>query len=176
LIVSDDTSAPRNVLVIGIGNEFGSDDALGLLAARELKARATEGCEILENDGSGIALIDCCSGARAIILIDASSSGAEPGSLRRFDATSQRLPATLSLHSSHAFGVAEAIELARVLRRLPPRLIVYAIEGSDFRAGTGVSAAAQAGVPALVDRVMADIRDLGWGSGLAGYSAGRSSS
>ena len=41
--------------------------------------------------------------------------------------------------STHAFGVADAVELARALGRLPGRLDVYAIEGASFTAGDSLS-------------------------------------
>ena len=41
--------------------------------------------------------------------------------------------------STHAFGVAEALELARALNRLPPCLLIYGIEGKNFAMGTGLS-------------------------------------
>ena len=73
------------------------------------------------------------------MVVDAAASGAPPGSVRRFEAHAAPLPAHLLRSSTHAFGVAEAIELARALGRLPPILDVYAIEGSDFSAGAGLS-------------------------------------
>jgi hydrogenase maturation protease len=45
--------------------------------------------------------------------------------------------------------VAEAIELARELDRLPARLRVYAIEGSDFAAGARLTPAVERAVAAL---------------------------
>ena len=37
--------------------------------------------------------------------------------------------------STHAFGVGDAVELARALGRLPRRVVVYGVEGADFAAG-----------------------------------------
>src|ERR1039457_2451863 len=41
--------------------------------------------------------------------------------------------------STHAFGVAEAVQLARVLERLPRRLLIYGIEGRRFDLGSAPS-------------------------------------
>ena len=43
------------------------------------------------------------------------------------------------VHSSHRFGVPEAVALARTLGRLPPRLIVIGITGADFGFGDELS-------------------------------------
>src|SRR3954452_13627171 len=53
------------------------------------------------------------------------------------EAAKQPIPRTMFNCSTHDLGVAEAIELARAFGKLPPRLIVYGIEGRDFDEGTG---------------------------------------
>jgi hydrogenase maturation protease len=49
------------------------------------------------------------------------------------------LPRELFHHSSHLFGIAEAVEMARSLGRLPLRLLVYGIAGEHFSYGEGLS-------------------------------------
>ena len=75
--------------------------------------------------------------------MDAVSTGAEPGTLHRFDATAEPLPAELFRSSTHALGVADAVELARELDRLPARLAVYGIEGENFETGEGLTPAVE---------------------------------
>jgi hydrogenase maturation protease len=70
-----------------------------------------------------------------VVVVDAAQSGAPPGTVRRFDARAAPVPARLLRSSTHAFGVPDAIELARTLGRLPAALDVYAIEGAAFAAG-----------------------------------------
>ena len=55
--------------------------------------------------------------------------------------------------STHAVGLAEAIELARTLGRLPARLVVYGIEGERFEAGTGLTPAVSAALAAVAAAV-----------------------
>jgi hydrogenase maturation protease len=63
-----------------------------------------------------------------------------------FDALNQQLPENLFNYSSHLFGLAEAIRLARVLGRLPEQLIVYGIEGVRFGYGEGLTLSVAAAV------------------------------
>ncbi|HET8758253.1 MAG TPA: hydrogenase maturation protease, partial [Solirubrobacteraceae bacterium] len=120
--------------MIGVGNAVRGDDAAGLLAARALGG--------VELEGDPSALIDLFDGLDAAVVVDAVRSGAAPGTVRRFDAAGGPLPAAIrSSTSTHLVGIAEAIELARTLDRLPPRLTVYAIEGERFEAGAPVSPA-----------------------------------
>ncbi len=134
-----DISQLSPVLVIGVGNDYRSDDAVGLAIVRTLKAKELPGTLCLESDGDGTSLIDTWSHGSRVIIIDAISSGAQPGTIYRFDVLTQPLPASYSFSSTHAFGVAEAIQLARTLDQLPASLIVYGIEGKKFVAGTELS-------------------------------------
>jgi len=127
------------VLVIGIGNAYRRDDGAGLVVASRLRDQSSSSLRILEHNGEGTDLMNCWEGADAVILLDAVHSDAKPGTLHRWDAGLRPLPTRAFRGSSHAFSLAEAIEMARVLRRLPQRLIVYGVEGRDFKAGTGLS-------------------------------------
>lgn len=137
-------------LIIGIGNPDRGDDAAGVLAAR----RVHRGRVIEWADCS--ALLDLWEDASDVIVIDAMRSGRPPGTIQRFDAWSERLPAG-GFVSTHAMGVAETVEMARALDRLPDRLVVYGIEASDVTAGASPCpevCAAAADVAAEIDRAL----------------------
>ena len=143
--------------MIGIGNEYASDDSAGLLAARRLKDRAPVGATIVEHGGEGAGLMECWRGAAAVVLVDATSSGAEPGTISRFDVTLNPLPAREFARSTHAFGLPEAIEVSRSLGEFPGRLVVYGIEGRNFSAGCGVSPEVSAAIETVVQRLLQEI-------------------
>jgi hydrogenase maturation protease len=69
----------------------------------------------------------------------------------------EALPVILAETSSHAFGVAHAIEMARVLGCLPAQLIVYAIEGRSFDWGSPLSPEAEAAARAVAERIIASV-------------------
>lgn len=125
------------VAVIGVGNAEGGDDGAGLEAARLVSE--DRGLRVHAYDGEAIGLLDLWDGAEAVVVIDAAWSGAPPATIHRIDASVHEVPITLGRASSHAIGVLEAIELARALDRLPPRVILYGIEGARFDTGTGLS-------------------------------------
>ena len=141
------------ILLIGIGNEYRSDDGAGLAAIRALKAKGLPGTHFKECAGDGADLIEIWKQAQMVILIDAVSSGAPPGTIYRFDALTQPMLACYSFHSTHAFGVVEAIELARALHVLPACLIIYAIEGKNFTTGMGLSPEVEKAVQQVVERI-----------------------
>ena len=147
------------ILLIGIGNEYRSDDSIGLHVIRALKKQNLSETIIVESSGDGAELIEFFSSARMAIVIDAVSSGRKPGTIYEFEAHKQPVPAQLSFQSTHAFGVGEAIELARVLEQLPPILLVYAIEGANFSPGFELTPEVEEAAYKVVEQVGDKIHD-----------------
>ncbi|MGE3539841.1 MAG: hydrogenase maturation protease [Candidatus Tectimicrobiota bacterium] len=149
---------PPGWLVIGIGNAWRGDDALGLVAARRLRALLPAQVSIVEASGDGTSLLTLWAGADQVILIDAVQSGAPPGTVQRFTVHTAPLPSHTFRMSTHAFGLAEGIELARALGQLPAVCLVYGIEGSVWERGAALSPAVEASVQEVVRRVQEDVR------------------
>ena len=126
------------IVVIGIGNALRGDDGAGVAVAERLHA--------VTCDEEPSRLIEAWEGADAAVLIDTVVSGAPPGTVHRFDASDGPIAARELRSSTHAIGLAETIELARALGRLPRRVVVYGIEGASFEAGAPLS-------PEVVDAV-----------------------
>jgi hydrogenase maturation protease len=143
--------------LIGVGNRFRRDDAAGLEVAWRLRATHPPGIRILEEEGEPASLIASFALMKEVLIIDAVSTGGRPGDLYRYDATGEPLPAETFRSSTHALGIADAIELARELDRLPHRIAVYGIEGESFEAGEGLSPAVEATVSALVAELHAEL-------------------
>ncbi|NUT54028.1 MAG: hydrogenase maturation protease [Saccharothrix sp.] len=148
-------------VVVGVGNEFRRDDGVGPAVARAV-ARLGVPAEI--SDGDPVRLMEAWGQAEVVVVVDAiRCTPARPGHVHRVSVAGAGEPAT----SSHGFGVPEAVELARVLDRLPRRLVVLAVEVSDVAFGSGLSTPVAAAVPALVDevlRVVAAARSAGLGA------------
>jgi hydrogenase maturation protease len=144
------------LLVIGVGNEFRRDDGVGLVVARRI-AQECPDVTVIEQSGEGAALMEAWQSDETVYLIDAVSSGAAPGTIHRFSAHEQEIPAQFFSYSTHAFSVAEAIEVARVLNHLPPRLVVYGVEGQDFGSGLGLSATVEQAAHRLTARILEEI-------------------
>jgi hydrogenase maturation protease len=152
------TADPSVPLVIGVGQEQRGDDAAGLWVARRLTERSP-GLRVVEHDGDGMDLLLSFEGAERVVLVDAVVSGErEPGAVHRFDAARGPLPAALFAGtSSHALGVAEAIELARAMERLPERVVVYGIEGGCFDTGAAPGPAVIDAVDRVAERVWSEL-------------------
>jgi hydrogenase maturation protease len=142
------------VVVIGVGNPMRADDAAGVLVARRLRPR--RGVENLEQSGEATEMLEALRGRAAALVIDA-ASGTEPGRLHRLDAAAQALPQGLFGCSTHGFGVAEGIELARALGVLPPVCVVYALEGARFETGGAMSQAVAFALAQAASRVESEL-------------------
>ena len=151
---------PPRVRFIGVGNACRGDDAVGLVVARRLQENPLDGVTIVPTDGEGTALLALWEDTDAVVLVDAVRTGARPGTLHRFAVGTQPLRAMFSRVSTHAFGVAEAIELARALGQLPPALVVYGVEGATFEMGGGLSAMVAAVLPQAVAQVRQELLAL----------------
>jgi len=127
------------VRLIALGNELRRDDGVGPALVDLLRKKLPPETEIVAFNGDGAALMEVWQGAPRVVVIDAVRSGAPPGTIHRLDAVSQTIPSDFFHYSTHAFSLAEAVELARRLGRLPDELLIFGIEGSDFGAGQGLS-------------------------------------
>jgi hydrogenase maturation protease len=140
-------------VVIGVGNGWRGDDAAGLEVARRIATAGPDGVRAVALEGEQSGLLEAWTAADDVAIVDACASGAAPGTLHRHDARAAPLPAHLSRSSTHAFGVAEAVELARALDRLPRTLTVYAIEGGSFALGERLTPPVARAVGALADEL-----------------------
>jgi len=152
---------PGDCRVIGIGHPDRGDDAAGRVVLARLRAHLPAGVAASEADGEATDLLDRLDGARHAILVDASLADAPPGTIIRFDAATAPLPSGQFGMSTHGFGLAEAIELGRVLNRLPERCTVFAIVGRSFDLGAGLSAPVAAVIDEVATRVLAEIASTG---------------
>lgn len=118
-------------LVIGVGNRDRGDDALGPNVADLFARRHEVETLVAEGDLSDLSLR--WDPDQRVVIIDAMSSGCRPGSIFEIDGLDRELPIGCGTVSSHGVGLAEAIELARVLDRLPRQLTILAIEATSFR-------------------------------------------
>ena len=147
-------------LIIGVGNEFRGDDAVGICVARRFAALKLPDMRVIEQTGEGADLIEAWQTTECVYLVDAVSSQGLIGSIYRFEAHEQPLPAHQFGISSHAFGVAEAIEIARSLGQLPSKLVVFGIEGSNFEIGSSLSPAVTQAAENVIRQLLQEIGAL----------------
>ncbi|MFP4635589.1 MAG: hydrogenase maturation protease, partial [Nitriliruptoraceae bacterium] len=110
-----------NTLVVGLGHPDRGDDAAGWLVADLLERRAQLTVRRLCADPSTLLTEPWWLEARRVVLIDAVRTGAEPGTVHRFDLDELLDASPVTGAGTHDLGIATTLRLARSLDRLPER-------------------------------------------------------
>jgi hydrogenase maturation protease len=155
------TGSGISTVVIGVGNEFRSDDGVGPAVAAEIGRRGLPGTRVVLSDGEPASLLEAWDGADLAVVVDAVRvDPPTPGRIHRSDAGPWLHGGNAA--TSHGLGVPEALLLGRALDRLPGRLVVFAVEAASLDLGAGMSPPVAAAVGPAVTAVLAE---LGAGSG-----------
>ncbi|HTT53474.1 MAG TPA: hydrogenase maturation protease [Streptosporangiaceae bacterium] len=146
----------RSAVVIGIGNPYRHDDGIGPAVADAIGRLQLPGVRVVLSDGEPASLLAAWAGAGLAIVADAARSEPPcPGRIHRL--TGNELGGESTGASSHGFGVRYALRLGQALDRQPGQLVVIAVEGTDFTAGTGLSGPVTTARTAAVAAVRAEL-------------------
>jgi hydrogenase maturation protease len=138
-------SGSAEVAVIGIGNDYRHDDAVGLEVARRVRRANVSRAAVVIGVSDDFALHSAWQDRGAAYVIDCTKSGRPPGTIHRFEAADEAIPAEIfNSLSTHTLNLPRAIELSRSLGRLPRGLTIFGIEGADMSQGRGLTAAVEA--------------------------------
>ncbi len=137
-------------LVIGVGNRDRGDDGVGPAVVDELRRRGIP-VETVIREGDLADLAVVWRGHDDVVIVDACRSGRPVGTVEVIDPT-DAVPA--APWSTHGLGVAEGVELARRLGRLPRSLRIVGVQGTRFDPGP-LSPELRSALAAVVDRVAA---------------------
>ena len=148
-----------STLVVGVGNEYRGDDGFGIAVADALGTSLAPYAEVTMVRGDGLSLLDLWDGYHRVIIVDAVAVDRPPGTVLAFDVSETGLPTELSGTSTHALGPAGAVEMARNLGTLPPRVEILAAAGACFETGAPMSAPLRAVVAAVAERIAAMVTE-----------------
>jgi hydrogenase maturation protease len=140
-------------LIIGCGNLLRGDDAVGPVAVRRLlDAGLPDGTEVADGGTSGMDVAFRMRGADRVVLIDACTSGGEPGTLYRLDGADVEVLPPLEGINLHSFRWDHALAFGRWLLKdeYPNRIEVFLIEAGGFEFGAPLTPAVDAALEELV--------------------------
>lgn len=144
-------------LVLGLGNELLSDDAVGIFAARALKEKLSDKVDVIESSLAGLALLDFFIGYERVIVIDAVKTGRRPpGTI--YELSPEDLDSVMA-PSPHYAGLPELLAVAKQLNLdFPKEIRIFALEVEDpYTIGGGLSAPVRETLKELVQRVYTQI-------------------
>jgi hydrogenase maturation protease len=114
-------------LVLGLGNEYAGDDAVGVLAARALRGELARDADVVESAASGLALLEVFAGYDRAVVVDSIRTGRSPAGTIVETGFAELGP--VRAPSLHQAGIPELAAVARRLgMRFPDRTRVLAVE------------------------------------------------
>lgn len=142
--------------ILGLGNDWASDDGAGPAVVRRLQEHDLGGVTYRITPYPDPTLVDWLADVDALIVVDAVSSGAAPGTIHHLDWRPGLLEARgIEQISAHGFGLREVLALAESLGRLPDRVTLWGVEVAATGPGPELSPPVAAAVDELVRRLTA---------------------
>lgn len=120
----------NNTLLLGIGNDILGDDAVGLLAVRELKQEFEQYVSVGEAMMGGLKLVEVLEGYERVLILDAIMTGKNPpGTI--LEITKEEFNKTVAI-APHFVSLPEAIEFAKKIgMRFPEVIRILTMEIAD---------------------------------------------
>lgn len=146
----------RRTLIIGLGNPLLRDDGVGLRVVAGLRdRRLPPGVELAEDTHGGLRLMERMIDYDRAVVVDALTSGAAPGTIRRLAIDGRP---TRHSASSHDVDLPTALAVGRKSGAHLPAdddVILIGIEAEDVETfGETMTPAVEAAVPAAVEAVL----------------------
>lgn len=164
----------KQILVAGVGNAWLQDDAFGGEVARRLEADGVpDGVTVMDFGTGGLDLAyELIRGYDALLLLDASRQGGEPGTLYVMEPQREEFGGALEDGDSidpHDMTPETMLRFVSALGGWPGKVIVIACEpGAIDEPGFGLTAPVAAAVGAACDFVRRTIAELQTDAAYAG--------
>jgi len=149
----------RRIVVLGVGNELRSDDAVGVLVARRLASLDLgEGVEVMEGHTGGLNLLFDIEDADWAIVVDAVDMGSQPGQVEVFEAAEADVRVVERTASLHHVALADVLQLAE-MTGVDTRVTLVGIQPQLTLPGEGLSEPVAAKLDEVVELVRGMVED-----------------
>ncbi len=143
--------------VVGIGNYFRGDDAVGLHIARRVAQWADPNVKVTTYHDTVLPLLDLFAADRHILVVDAVRSATKPGTVYRLDLLTHLENRNFAFPSNHLLDLPAIVGLARELDRLPAALLLVGVEAESVARGAPLSASVKDAIPSALAAIRACI-------------------
>jgi hydrogenase maturation protease len=156
----------KRILVAGIGNAWLSDDGFGGEVVRRLEQRELPpGAAVFDFGTGGLDLAyEVMRGYDALVLVDVSRQGGEPGTLYVMEALEEEVEAGIEdgqVVNPHGMDPQTVLRFVKTLGAWPGKVMVVACEPARVEEmGIGLSDEVARAVDGAVDLLVGTIRDL----------------
>ena len=156
----------KRILIAGIGNTWLGDDGFGSEVVKRLEARQLPSGTVVFDFGTGglDLAYEVMRGYDALLLIDVSRQGGEPGTLYVMEALKDDVEAGIEdgqMINPHAMDPQTVLRFVKTLGAWPGKVVIVACEPAEVEEmGMGLSPAVQSAVDAAVGLVIETIEEL----------------
>jgi hydrogenase maturation protease len=156
----------KRILVAGIGNAWLKDDGFGSEVVKRLESRTLpEGAAVFDFGTGGLDLAyEVMRGYDALLLIDVSRQGGEPGTLYVMEALEEDVAAGIEdgqVVNPHGMDPQTVLRFVKTLGAWPGKVVVVACEPEQVEEmGLGLSEGVARAVDGAVDLVIETIEEL----------------
>lgn len=156
----------KQILVAGVGNAWLQDDAFGGEAARRLEAHELPpGVSVMDFATGGLDLAyEVMRGYDALLIIDVSRQGGEPGTLYVMEPEEEAVPSAIEdgeLLNPHGMDPQTVLRFVKSTGAWPGRVVVIACEPAEVEEmGWGLSDEVGDAVQRAVDLVLETAQGL----------------
>jgi hydrogenase maturation protease len=146
---------PR-ILIAGVGNLLLQDDGLGPHAIARLQAEYDFGdeVELLDIGTPGLDFVDYLVGREVLIMIDALSSGGEPGEMLTFDKAQLKEFLPNMRLSAHQPCLQETLHTAETAGIDLKQILLVGVVGHSFDVGTELGPYVSRALPEVLELVV----------------------
>ncbi|HXB66109.1 MAG TPA: hydrogenase maturation protease [Solirubrobacteraceae bacterium] len=154
------------ILVAGVGNHWLGDDGFGGAVARRLAQRELpEGMVVMDAGTGGLDLAyEVMRGYDALVILDVSRQGGEPGTLYVMEADEQSVGGTIEdgeLINPHGMDPQTVLRFVRSIGAWPGLVIVIACEPTEVEElGLGLSTRVEDALQRAVELVIETVGEL----------------
>lgn len=144
--------------VIGIGNLLRADDGIGIHVVRKLKEERPD-IDAIDVSTAEIEILEHIRGRGKVIIIDAITTGAEPGTIHKIQ------PRDLGSEEfrSHGLSLSTTLMLGSQLypEGMPKELVVLAVEAEDIDSFSNeLTYKVKSAIPRLLEEIDNEFKDM----------------
>lgn len=150
-------------VILGLGNRIESDEALGSLVCERFDLEPSllaglpdpEAVQVIDGGTVGLGLLPHLVDLDGLVVVDVINANAEPGTL--IDLEGSSLMRKEQVISVHDLGAGELLGALYLMEAWPRRVRVVGLEPLAIELGLELTAPVAAGVPGLIDVVVAHV-------------------
>lgn len=143
------------VAVLGIGNILMRDDGAGprVIALLQQDPGTAEGLLLLDGGTLSFTLLHPLQTCCRLVVVDSALLGLKPGTLSCFEGEAMDAFLRSGRRSAHEVGLADLLDMARLLGVLPPQRALVVIQAADISLGDTLSLPVARAIPYAAQRV-----------------------